>query len=311
MKDILKELAKQPSWLIALLIGAILIAAPCITVDKDHRWVTHSPNTLVLVIAGGVVILVSFLALAINSWSARTASTDGLDLASVVESDGVQSVTVGGCEIRVMEGRIEESVYDSGTAIALPCNEYFDDLCARDSRSSLGAYVSRVFGAQSEKFVLLMKSEAKKKFGKGTERQKTDTEKGESFGEGRCLLLLNPLERLDPIALVSTTTQRAGEGLATQISCVFQGMHKLNECLADARITEVAMPVLGGGHGGIHPALAFMGLLLAVAEAARYGHGAQRLKKVTIVVFKKDRHTAAEVDLLTRRRALALINSHK
>ena len=47
------------------------------------------------------------------------------------------------------------------------------------------------------------------------------------------------------------------------------------------------MPILGAGHGRIDPPLAFVGLLLAVAEAARYGQGGQRLRKVTIIVFKR------------------------
>jgi hypothetical protein len=69
------------------------------------------------------------------------------------------------------------------------------------------------------------------------------------------------------------------------------------------------MPVLAAGHGGVDSSLAFVGLILAVAEAARYGQGGQRLRKVTIVVFKKDANTAAEVDETVIRRALALVGS--
>jgi hypothetical protein len=57
------------------------------------------------------------------------------------------------------------------------------------------------------------------------------------------------------------------------------------------------------------PPLAFVGLLLAVAEAARYGQGGQRLRRVTIIVFKRDDDTPPEVDQVVVRRALALIGS--
>ncbi len=57
------------------------------------------------------------------------------------------------------------------------------------------------------------------------------------------------------------------------------------------------------------PPLALVGQLLAVAEAARYGQGGQRLRKVTIIVFKLDAHTPAQVDRMVVRRALALIGS--
>jgi hypothetical protein len=154
-----------------------------------------------------------------------------------------------------------------------------------------------------------MKDECRRRLGVGVEQQKTDDERAESFGTGRCVLLIKPLGRSVPIALVSTTTQRAGQGLAARISYLFDGMHELVTRLADARLNEVTMPILGAGHGGIDPPLAFVGLLLAVAEAARYGQGGQRLKKATIVVYKRDAESPAVVDKIVVRRALALIGS--
>jgi hypothetical protein len=235
----------------------------------------------------------------------------GLDLTRVKESNGVLWTTVGGCEIRVINGRIEEQTGKAGIAIALPCNEYFDDRCVGDTGSALGAYVNRVFDGQVAEFISLMKDECRKKLGAGVEQQKTDDERAESFGAGRCVLLRAPLARSVQIALVSTTTQRANQGLAARISYLFNGMHELVTRLANARLNEVVMPILGAGHGGIDPPLAFVGLLLAVAEAARYGQGGQHLKRVTIVVFKPDGENPPAVDQVIVRRALALIGTGK
>jgi len=55
-------------------------------------------------------------------------------------------------------------------------------------------------------------------------------------------------------------------------------MRALVERLADARLTEVVMPLMGAGHGHIEKPLALVGLLLAIAEVARYGQGSQRLR---------------------------------
>lgn len=147
------------------------------------------------------------------------------------------------------------------------------------------------------------------RFGEGAEQQKTHEKRAASFGAGRCLLLVKPLGHSVPVALVSTTTQRAGQGLSAQISYMFDGMRELVTRLADERINEVVMPMLGTGHGGIDAPLALVGLLLAVAEAARYGQGGQRPKRVTIVLFKKDASSPAEVNPVVVRRALALIGS--
>lgn len=310
--DALKALFKQPYWVIALVLGGALVPLPCVTVDKDYHWSTHPPNTMWPVVVGIALLVLSAIALGFNLWTKHTADADaraGLDLARVKESKGVMWTTVGGCEIRVVNGHVEDHPVDKGTAIVLPCNEYFDDRCAGDTRSALGAYVNRAFDGRVEAFIALLKEEREKKLGPGQAQQKTNDECAESFGAGRCLLLLKPLGHSVPVALVSTTTQRAGQGLAARISYLFDGMRDLVATLADARINEIAMPVMGAGHGNIDPPLALVGLLLALAEAACYGQGGQRLRKATVIVFEKDAGTPAQVNRVVVKRALALIGS--
>jgi Domain of unknown function (DUF6430) len=313
MMDVLKTLLKQPYWVLALVFGAVLVAFPCLTIDKDYHWTTHPPSTFLPAVAGIVLLLLSSMSFGFTLLSKPGVNAGdigaGVDLTRVKESNGVLSTTVNGCEIRVLYGHIEDYTREPGIAVVLPCNEYFDDRCVGDTKSALGAYVNRVFEGQAAAFVSLIQDECKKKLGAGVEQQKTDDERARSFGTGRCVLLIKPLDRSVPVALVSTTTQRAGQGLAAQISYLFDGMRELVTRLADARLNEVAMPILGAGHGRIDPPLAFVGLLLAVAEAARYGQGGQRLKRVTIVVFKRDADSHAEVDAIVVRRALALIGS--
>jgi hypothetical protein len=95
--------------------------------------------------------------------------------------------------------------------------------------------------AKWKAFISIVKEQCRVKLGPGSTQQKTEHERAESFGVGRCLLLLNPLRRSVPVALVSATTQRASHGLATRISYLFDGMRELVAKLADARLTEVAM----------------------------------------------------------------------
>ena len=233
----------------------------------------------------------------------------GLDLTRVQECDDVMWTTVGGCEIRVMNGRIEEHPLESTTAVVLPCNEYFDDRCAYDRQSALGAFVNKVFEGQVDTFIELTKQECRARLGAGVEQAKTADERAVSFGAGRSVLLMNPLGRTVPVALVSTTIQRAGQGLTSRTSYLFDGICELVQRLADARIRDVVMPILGAGHGRIRPALAFVALLLAVAEAARYAPGGRPLRRVTVLVFKRDADSLSEVDPVVVRRALALVGS--
>jgi hypothetical protein len=312
MTDVVKELFKQPFWLIALIVGIVLIVYPTLTIDNGN-WSSQPPKTFLPVYVGLGLLLLSPVAFWLNLREKRTSKSQdigtGLDLTRVKERDGVLWTSVSGCEIHVSQGRIENLSFDSGTAIVLPCNEYYDDLCVRDSRSALGAYAKKAFEGQIDDFSSLIINEAAQQLGPSVEYKKTLTETARSFGPGKCILLLKPLNRSAPIALVSTTTQRASEGLEGRISYLFDGMRELVQRLADARITEVAMPVLGAGHGGIDPPLALVGLVLAVAEAASYGKGSQRLKKVTIVVFKPDGESLPSVDPVVIRRALALVGT--
>ncbi len=262
--------------------------------------------------AGVALLLLSAGAFALTLWTKQSSyesSAAGLDLTLVKERNGIMSATVGDCEVRVVEGRLEDYAVEAGTVIVLPCNEYFDDRCAEDAGSALGAYVNRVFDGRVNEFISLMKDECGRRLGPGTKQNKTVEESAESFGAGRCVLLPRPLGCSAPVALVSTTTQRAGQGLTARISYLFEGMHELVERLADARLNQVAMPILGAGHGGIAAPLALVGTLLAVAEAAHYGQGGQRLRLATIVVFKRDADSLSQVDRAVVRRALALIGT--
>jgi hypothetical protein len=80
----------------------------------------------------------------------------------------------------------------------------------------LGAYVNRNFPAKIPEFIALSKEECKRRFGAGVEQQKTADERAVSFGPGRAVLLLKPLGHPVPVGLVSTTTQRCGQGLAAR-----------------------------------------------------------------------------------------------
>lgn len=309
----LKTLLKQPYWVMTLIFGVLLVSLPIVSLDRDHYyWTAHRPDPWILVVVGIGLLLVSAAAFWFSLPSNKAVGEDvvqGLDPSRVKEHNGTLWTTVSECEIRVVTGRLEECEFEPGTVIVLPCNEYFDDECVGDTKTALGAYINKTFEGQVEAFTSVVSDECRRRFGPGNEYQKTDEIRARSFGPGKCLLLPQPLNRSTPLALISTTTQRAGQGLASRISYLFDGMRELVARAADARFTQVAMPVLGAGHGHINKPLALVGLLLGIAEAARYGQGGQRLRRVTIVVFKANGEKAPEIDPVVIRRALALIGS--
>jgi hypothetical protein len=255
--DALKALLKQPYWVIALVFGVALVSFPCLTVDTDYHLTLHPPTTLLPVVLGIALLVLSSTAFGFPLLAKRTSGANalgGLDLKRVTEANGALWTNVSGCRIQLLNGRIEEYRHEPGAAIVLPCNEYFDDRCVGDMKSSLGAYVNRTFEGQVAAFAALIKDECRKKMGAGVAPQKTDEERAVSFGAGRCLLLTKPLGIAIPVfQLLSYLLLRSelAQGLAPRISYLFDGMGELFTHLADARIDEVVMPIMGSGHGQI------------------------------------------------------------
>jgi hypothetical protein len=302
---ILNRLLQLPYPTTLLLLGVVVFLLPFISFDGSWKPSAHAAATYIPVWTGTAFM---FSSLAIFTWEkiAGMKLGDGLDLSHVTEADGVYATTVNGCEIRVVLGRIEHHIEGP---IALPCNEFFDDHCAADPHGALGAYVDAVFRNRLGEFNKLVAEQCAKQFTTGMEMAKTSTERAISYGDGHCLLIERPLDHATPVALVSTSRQRPSEGISARISALFNGMRELFEKFADATLQEVTMPVFGGGRGGIDPSMALVGLLLAVAEAARNGQGGQKLKRATIVVFRRDENSLPQVDIVVIKRALGLISA--
>ncbi len=138
MTELFKKLLDQPYWIVALILGCLLVLAPVVTVDKDYHWQTHSPNTYIPTAIGAIVILVS---IGEFGFSLRhDYLNSGLNFAKVKEENGVLSTSVSGCVIRVVNGDIIEHAQSPETTIVLPCNEYFDDECVSQEARSAHTY---------------------------------------------------------------------------------------------------------------------------------------------------------------------------
>jgi len=187
MIEAFKALLQQPYWVISLILGSVLVGGPCVTISKDNHFATHAPTTQTPVGVGIGLLALSALAFGVTLWQKQRTeelSDAGLDLRRVEDKKGVIWTTVNGCEVRVIYGCIEDCEADAGTVIVLPCSEYFDDECAGDTKSALGAYVNRVFDGQVSSFASLVRAECFKNFGQGVRVRKTDREDGDSFGAG-------------------------------------------------------------------------------------------------------------------------------
>jgi hypothetical protein len=89
--DVLKDLFKQPYWIIALVSGVALVALTCVTVDKDYHWSTHAPGALWLAVVGIVLLALSSVSFGFTLLPKRqsgVSALEGLDPQRVQSCDG-------------------------------------------------------------------------------------------------------------------------------------------------------------------------------------------------------------------------------
>jgi hypothetical protein len=186
--------------------------------------------------------------------------------------------------INIIFGRIELIEIDTDTSlIVLPSNEFFDDECINDKRSSLGAFIQAKYPNQTDKVQSLIQEKLVELPFQNVEKETGVLQR--SYGVGTSIYLDQPLSSKQKILFLSVTTKRAKEGLRAEISYVFKAINKIQGVVADKRLSTVYIPLIGSGHGGLKKEAALFGMLLAVCEmlARPSSHG---IKSFNIIVFQ-------------------------
>jgi hypothetical protein len=109
------------------------------------------------------------------------------------------------------------------------------------------------------------------------------------------------------VMFVSVTTKRAGIGLRSEARYLFAAMKAVCHAVNDGRFTDLFLPVMGAGHGGLEPELALLYLLLSTKAVIDDRSGGGHLRSVTIVVFRKDERKVPEIHPDVVRRMLSLV----
>jgi len=218
---------------------------------------------------------------------------------------GSLAIRLGSADLTVRFGRIE--TYDAeapGSVVALPANEFFDDDCINDTGSSLGAYIQHAFRGQVPELARLVSLRRRQ-----LPHTIVESEAGcfqESHGIGKCLYLERPLGTNRKIALVSVTTKRAGRGLRCEPHYLYAAVREINKVVNDYRLSELTLPVMGSGHGGLPGELALMHILLAISSIFN-DLERSHMRAVNIVVHQRDARAEPAISRGVVMRTLALV----
>lgn len=201
------------------------------------------------------------------------------------------SVRFGLMTVNVLLGRIEECEPEDDGLVALPANEFFDDECIHDERSTLGAFMQRHYPERIHEVQSLVKEALANE--PTEEVSKRPGQAVPSFGIGTSVLLDRPLDTAFRVALVSVTTQRADEGLRATAADVLNAVASIHRLMANNRLRRLYVPLLGSGHGGLRHEVSLACLILAFVEQLQ--QSAYKIREVNIVVYRPDDESAAVV----------------
>lgn len=215
------------------------------------------------------------------------------------EKDG-WAARVGEATMHFTFGRVEEiATSGPGNLVVLPANEFFDDECITDVNSALGSFVAENFKNQSQYFLEALRVALRDKATQQVERAAGVMRA--SYLVGATAYLPRALGTGWNILMVAVTTQRAREGLRAEIGTIFTLADAIGGTMADHRLTNVVLPLIGSGHGGLRTTAALAALVVAFIEVLRRpaAHG---IRNVTIVVFRKSKGEKPAInDRLVRR----------
>lgn len=293
------ENQKYPA--IVLFLGFLLILIGFVDVQDISKFkvVARSSPIYLAITIGSVLILSSFLTYLFDEvllgWSRFN---------KVKKLKNGYQILVDNTEVNVLFGRIEEIASEHPeSTVVLPANEYFDDECIDDSRSALGAYINNNFVNQSEEVKNIIKEKLVDFEAKEVEKEIGCFQK--SYGVGTGILLKEILDSKQSIVLLAVTTKRAGEGLRSELSYIYQSVKELFRISADGRINSFCLPVMGSGHGGLKKEVALFGLLLAIFENLGNIRG-HHIKKINIVVYRLNENSKPEVSKSKTKRLLSI-----
>lgn len=199
------------------------------------------------------------------------------------------SACIGATAVHVELGRIQDYAAD-GRVVALPANEYFDDECVTDVRSSLGAYVHHHFEDSRKEFLKQIRTQLK-----GVPSQRVPRRErlvDYSYGIGQAIYLDRSAPE-QPVILVSATTERAAVGLRAEPHFLYAAMQGIVETMNEKRRYSLVTPVLGSGHGGIPLTVALLFNLLALRSCLS-GEPRLRMDEVRIVIFDGEKVKVTE-----------------
>jgi hypothetical protein len=163
------------------------------------------------------------------------------------------------------------------TAFVLPVNTYFVDDCITDKNSVLGSFFFEFHPTLIPTF---------------SEYVKTSLEYKEIFADNSgnypvsSTIILPPIFNTPcKVILTASTTKSFGEGFRSNPVIITSCIEQIYKVTADQRISNIVMPILGSGRGGLEISDALTLIILSIKFYSKKFH---HIKKINLHARKAD-----------------------
>jgi len=271
--DWLKAMWEASAEKICLVLGALLLVLSFAPISyHNQQWsfrLEPYPVSWILFVAA-ILLLAPVI---VSLWRRRQ-----VPQAVVQEiANGHRIELLSGHTIDIVTGGIQDARPDAAHgAVVLPANTKFDDECIRDGQSSLGAFFQAHFPNGIDDIQKMIQEEAS--------RTGAFLEHSGDYAPGTTVFLDKPLGSGHRI-LVTAVTRIAPDGrISADTLSLMASIKEVLQVAAANRLTELRMPVLGTGHGGLDFSTALPLMLFQMAHCMTH-EGAHQVRRVTVVVY--------------------------
>jgi len=177
-------------------------------------------------------------------------------------------------------------------AVVLPSNTMFDDDCICDLNSALGAYFQTHFKSRIAEIPKLIGQRLLADF-------PGISPKTGLYPAGTTIFLDRPLHMAHRIIVVAVTEKIRGAGIRADTISLLASLKGIMRLAVDKRISELWMPVLGTGHGGLDFAVA-LSMIVAQLSNGILKEGYHSIRRVAIMIYDPDGRRAEHIERLAK-----------
>lgn len=189
-----------------------------------------------------------------------------------------------GQKVNIIYGKMNDidkiKNYDEKTLVILGSNDKFNDNCITNNYGTLGTFINTIINSDKKEVI------------KETIRETAEKKYKEKLGQiGQWIMLnhnkyhRNKYKFAIGIVAVTNYDGKKAKASTSNIINAFKGVHEM----AFRHYSNIYLPLLGSGEGGVEPNLALLCLLISIFEEL-FGPYYQYFSNINIIIYEDDQH---------------------